>query len=85
MVYGLLFVGFIHFKNFFFLLAVVEMMAAGLVTLAHRSGGPLMDIIVEEENSRTGFLASHDQVMSIVLDRIRFCSHILFKTWSVRR
>ena len=38
------------------------MMAAGLVTLAHRSGGPLMDIIVEEENSRTGFLASHDQV-----------------------
>ena len=48
--------------NWFFS-AVVEMMAAGLVTLAHRSGGPLMDIVVEEESSRNGFLASHDQVI----------------------
>ena len=46
-----------------FVIAVVEMMAAGLVTLAHRSGGPLMDIVVEEESSRNGFLASHDQVL----------------------
>jgi hypothetical protein len=38
------------------------MMAAGMVTLAHRSGGPLMDIVVEEESSRNGFLASHDEV-----------------------
>ena len=37
--------------------AVVEMMAAGLVTLAHRSGGPLMDIVVETEQNRNGFLA----------------------------
>ena len=43
------------------------MMAAGLVTLAHRSGGPLMDIVVEEESSRNGFLASHDQVKKISL------------------
>ncbi len=48
-----------------FVIAVVEMMAAGLVTLAHRSGGPLMDIVVEEESSRNGFLASHDQVLSM--------------------
>ena len=49
-------------SKLFVLSAVVEMMAAGLVTLAHRSGGPLMDIVVEEESSRNGFLASHDQV-----------------------
>ena len=36
---------------------MVEMMAAGLVTLAHRSGGPLMDIVVETEQNRNGFLA----------------------------
>jgi alpha-1,2-mannosyltransferase len=36
------------------------MMAAGLVTLAHRSGGPLMDIVIEDESARNGFLASHD-------------------------
>jgi alpha-1,2-mannosyltransferase len=40
---------------------VVEMLAAGLLTLAHRSGGPLMDIIVEDTNSRNGFLAVHDK------------------------
>lgn len=49
------------FHGSFFHIAVVEMMAAGLVTLAHRSGGPLMDIVIEDENARNGFLASHDQ------------------------
>ena len=33
------------------------MMAAGLMTIAHRSGGPLMDIVVEDPGSRNGFLA----------------------------
>ena len=33
------------------------MMAAGLLTIAHRSGGPLMDIVVEESGARSGFLA----------------------------
>ena len=33
------------------------MMAAGLLTIAHRSGGPLMDIITEDSGSRNGFLA----------------------------
>ena len=36
---------------------IVEMMAAGLLTIAHRSGGPLMDIITEEAGARNGFLA----------------------------
>ena len=42
-------------------IAVVEMMAAGLITIAHRSGGPLMDIIVEDPSIRNGFLAVHDK------------------------
>lgn len=36
---------------------VVECMAAGLVTIAHRSGGPLADIVETSLPSRTGFLA----------------------------
>lgn len=47
--------------NEHFGIAVVEMLAGGLITLAHRSGGPLMDIIVEEATSRNGFLAIHDK------------------------
>ena len=33
------------------------MMAAGLLTIAHRSREPLMDIIVEDAGARNGFLA----------------------------
>jgi len=43
--------------NEHFGIGIVEMMAAGLLTIAHRSGGPLMDIIVEEAGARNGFLA----------------------------
>lgn len=32
-------------------------MAAGLIMLSHRSGGPKMDIIDEREETRTGYLA----------------------------
>ncbi|KRT80370.1 hypothetical protein AMK59_8724 [Oryctes borbonicus] len=38
-------------------IGVVELMAAGLITIAHRSGGPLLDIIETSESSRLGFLA----------------------------
>ena len=37
------------------------MMATGLMTIAHRSGGPLMDIVVEESGARNGFLAANAQ------------------------
>lgn len=43
--------------NEHFGIGVVECMAAGLITIAHRSGGPLMDIIETSEGSRTGYLA----------------------------
>lgn len=47
--------------NEHFGIAVVEMLAGGLLTIAHRSGGPLMDIIVEDSNGRNGFLSVNDK------------------------
>ena len=37
---------------------VVEMQAAGLVVLAHDSGGPKLDIVTDYDGRKTGFLAS---------------------------
>ncbi|KAL1502851.1 hypothetical protein ABEB36_007932 [Hypothenemus hampei] len=39
-------------------ISIVEQMAAGLIMVAHRSGGPLLDIIETSEGSRLGFLAN---------------------------
>lgn len=47
--------------NEHFGIGVVECMAAGLVMLAHNSGGPRMDIVVDFDGRRTGFLASDVQ------------------------
>lgn len=43
--------------NEHFGISVVECMAAGLITIAHRSGGPLADIVAPHGASRTGYLA----------------------------
>ncbi|XP_037034204.1 GDP-Man:Man(3)GlcNAc(2)-PP-Dol alpha-1,2-mannosyltransferase-like [Bradysia coprophila] len=43
--------------NEHFGIGVVDMLAAGLITVANRSGGPMMDIIETSEDSRTGYLA----------------------------
>lgn len=43
--------------NEHFGISVVELMAAGLVMIAHCSGGPRMDIIEQSAGSQTGFLA----------------------------
>lgn len=45
----------------YFLAGIVECMAAGLIVVAHRSGGPKLDIIDEREESRTGFLAETEK------------------------
>lgn len=44
--------------NEHFGIGVVEMMAAGLLVVAHDSGGPKSDIIVPLDGRQTGFLAS---------------------------
>jgi alpha-1,2-mannosyltransferase len=42
--------------NEHFGIGVVEYMAAGLVPVAHASGGPLMDIVTPVKNEPTGLL-----------------------------
>lgn len=44
--------------NEHFGIGVVECMAGGCIMLAHDSGGPKMDIVIEWDNKPTGFLAS---------------------------
>ena len=43
--------------NEHFGIGVVEMMAAGLLVIAHNSGGPKQDIVIPIDGKRTGFLA----------------------------
>lgn len=44
--------------NEHFGIGVVESMAAGLIMVAHRSGGPDMDIVETSEGSQNGYLAT---------------------------
>ncbi|XP_014675893.1 PREDICTED: GDP-Man:Man(3)GlcNAc(2)-PP-Dol alpha-1,2-mannosyltransferase-like [Priapulus caudatus] len=46
--------------NEHFGIGVVEYMAAGTIVLAHDSGGPKLDIVVEHDGKRTGFLADSE-------------------------
>ena len=57
-------VGIHTMKDEHFGIGVVEFMAGGLVTLAHKSAGPMMDIVIQWEGEETGFLA--DSVDSYV-------------------
>ncbi|KAH8314805.1 hypothetical protein KR067_001283, partial [Drosophila pandora] len=43
--------------NEHFGIGIVDCMAAGLIMVAHRSGGPLLDIVETSEGSQNGFLA----------------------------
>lgn len=47
---------FIYKENYY--IGIVESMAAGLIMIATKSGGPLTDIIETSVGSQTGFLAS---------------------------
>ncbi|KAM0870405.1 hypothetical protein ACQ4PT_040035 [Festuca glaucescens] len=42
-------------------ISVVEYMAAGAIPIAHKSAGPMMDIVLEEDGRQTGFLASEKE------------------------
>lgn len=47
-------------KDEHFGISIVEMMSAGLVTIAHASGGPLHDIIGKSEE-QVGYLCSNTE------------------------
>ena len=57
-------------SHFFPSLGVVECMAAGKVMLAHKSGGPKLDIVVPYEGGQTGFLADDEESYAEAIDRI---------------
>lgn len=42
-------------------IGVVECMASGLITIAHNSAGPKMDIVVPHSGKKTGFLAETEE------------------------
>jgi alpha-1,2-mannosyltransferase len=60
--------------NEHFGISVVELMAAGLIMIAHRSGGPRMDIIETSPGSQTGYLADEAE------DYARSIAKILYNT-----
>lgn len=53
-------------------IGVVELMAAGTITLAHDSGGPKLDIVTPYNSGKTGFLAtdihSYADAMEMIFD-----------------
>ena len=51
-------------ENEHFGISLVECMAAGCVTVAHESGGPQQDILLDWEGQPTGFLASSEEHFS---------------------
>jgi len=56
--------------NEHFGIGVVECMAAGTLILAHDSGGPKLDIVIDFERQRTGYLASHEESYAAAMDSI---------------
>lgn len=55
--------------NEHFGIGIVECMASGCIMIAHRSGGPLMDIVTEFNGRQTGFLAeTADQFADRVIE-----------------
>ncbi|XP_051914747.1 GDP-Man:Man(3)GlcNAc(2)-PP-Dol alpha-1,2-mannosyltransferase [Hippocampus zosterae] len=56
--------------NEHFGIGVVECMAAGKVILAHRSGGPKLDIVVPFEGGQTGYLAGDEDSYAEAIEEI---------------
>lgn len=56
--------------NEHFGIGIVECMASGSIILAHDSGGPKMDIVVEWEGKPTGFLASDEKSYAAAMETI---------------
>ncbi|XP_020491120.2 GDP-Man:Man(3)GlcNAc(2)-PP-Dol alpha-1,2-mannosyltransferase-like [Labrus bergylta] len=56
--------------NEHFGIGVVECMAAGTIVLAHKSGGPKLDIVVPFEGEQTGFLADSEDSYAAAMETI---------------
>ncbi|XP_061654965.1 GDP-Man:Man(3)GlcNAc(2)-PP-Dol alpha-1,2-mannosyltransferase isoform X1 [Phyllopteryx taeniolatus] len=56
--------------NEHFGIGVVECMAAGKVILAHKSGGPKLDIVVPFDGGQTGFLADDEDSFAEAIEEI---------------
>ncbi|XP_042351243.1 GDP-Man:Man(3)GlcNAc(2)-PP-Dol alpha-1,2-mannosyltransferase-like [Plectropomus leopardus] len=56
--------------NEHFGIGVVECMAAGTIVLAHKSGGPKLDIVVPYEGGQTGFLADSEDSYAATMETI---------------
>ncbi|KAF7214992.1 GDP-Man:Man(3)GlcNAc(2)-PP-Dol alpha-1,2-mannosyltransferase [Nothobranchius furzeri] len=56
--------------NEHFGIGVVECMAAGKVILAHKSGGPKMDIVIPFDGGPTGFLADDEDSYAAAIEQI---------------
>ena len=49
---------------------IVELMAAGTITLAHKSGGPKLDIVIDHDGHITGYLADSVQSYADKMEEI---------------
>nr|Q7ZW24.2 RecName: Full=GDP-Man:Man(3)GlcNAc(2)-PP-Dol alpha-1,2-mannosyltransferase; AltName: Full=Asparagine-linked glycosylation protein 11 homolog; AltName: Full=Glycolipid 2-alpha-mannosyltransferase [Danio rerio] len=56
--------------NEHFGIGIVECMAAGTIILAHKSGGPKLDIVVPYDGGPTGFLADDEDNYADAMERI---------------
>jgi len=56
--------------NEHFGIGIVEFMAAGVIALAHNSGGPKLDIVLKWKEKETGFLASDEEGYSQAMSTI---------------
>jgi len=68
--YSMALVGLHTMWNEHFGIGVVEFMAAGVIPVAHNSGGPKADIVKDFNDSPTGFLASTAEEYADVLVKI---------------
>ena len=57
-------------QNEHFGISLVECMAAGCVMVAHASGGPLMDIVTNWQDHRTGLLAENESEFASCLQEV---------------
>ncbi|CAO1939509.1 unnamed protein product [Urochloa humidicola] len=51
-------------------IVVVEYMAAGAIPIAHKSAGPMMDIVLDEDGHQTGFLALEKEEFADAIIRV---------------